>query len=92
MAEILEVMDISGFPQDVQTVINGIQQIEDKIEEASGKVLTVQVQLQGAESLTQLTEATAQYKQAVIDLGGVQQQQTGIMQQYGAANVDGVKP
>ena len=44
MADVLEILDITQFPKDVQTVIEGIAEIEKKIEEASGKVLMVQVE------------------------------------------------
>ena len=89
--QISDIIDVTGIHSDIGKVINDISMLEDKITEASGKILTVQVDLRGAESLTQLTEATNEYKKAAADLGMVQQEQAGIMQKYGQVTIGNVQ-
>jgi len=91
MADILEILDKGQILTDIDAVITGITKLEEKITEASNKVLSIKVDLQGAESLEALTAATKQYQQAAQDLGVVQKQnlelekqRITLSEQYGA--------
>jgi len=79
MAEILEILDKGQILTDIDAVIVEIAKLEEAITKASNKLLTVKVELYGAESLQDVLEGTNAIRKAMVDLGIVQKQNADLV-------------
>lgn len=79
MAEILEILDKGQVLSDIDAVIGEIAKLEEAITKASNKLLTVKVELYGAESLQDVLEGTNAIRKAMVDLGIVQKQNSELV-------------
>lgn len=79
MGEILEILDKGQILTDIEAVIVEIAKLEGAITKASNTLLTVKVELYGAESLQDVLEGTNAIRKAMVDLGIVQKQNADLV-------------
>lgn len=78
--------------EDLQNVVNGIVSVESEIDKANGKTISIQVELKGAQNLTEITAAINKQNDALAEQTAIIQKNsdaTGQLnqatQQYGQA-------
>ena len=78
MGQISDIIDVTGIHKDALDVISDLDSIDKKITIINDRVLSIKVDIQGVESISDLTEVTKEYKKSAEELNAIQKENTKV--------------